>query len=246
MRKSKRLPLLIGIVWVVCILIFFVLKKEKPIHNEATAMLSYTIALEKVDFRLFWKNDTGKIFKSIQNLKNYVEAQNKQLVFAMNAGMFKADNTPQGLYIQEGKEIYPMDKDSARGNFYLKPNGVFYTTTDNHAFICKTEDFVANAHTRFATQSGPMLLIGGKIHPAFTQGSTNVNIRNGVGILPNGQIVFAMSQKEINLYDFALYFQQLDCKNALYLDGFVSRTYLPSKNWEQLDGNFGVMIGVLR
>lgn len=246
MRKRKRIPLLIGIVLAVCVLIFFTLKKEKAILSEATAMLSYTIALEKVDFRLFWKNDSGEIFKSIQNLKNYVETQNKQLVFAMNAGMFKADNTPQGLFIQEGKEIHPLDRDSARGNFYMKPNGVFYTTNDNQAFICKTEDFKANPQIRFATQSGPMLLIEGKIHPAFRQGSTNANIRNGVGILPNQQLVFAMSQKEINLYDFALYFQQLGCQNALYLDGFVSRTYLPSKNWEQLDGNFGVIMGILR
>ena len=74
--------------------------------------------------------------------------------------------------------------------------------------------------------------------------STNLNIRNGVGILPNNQIVFAISKKEINFYDFAEYFKNLGCKNALYLDGFVSRTYLPEKNWEQIDGNFGAIIGV--
>jgi uncharacterized protein YigE (DUF2233 family) len=77
------------------------------------------------------------------------------------------------------------------------------------------------------------------------KGSTNLNIRNGVGILPNNNIVFAMSKKEINFYDFAAYFQKLGCKNALYLDGFVSRTYLPEKHWLQEDGNFGVMIGVI-
>jgi uncharacterized protein YigE (DUF2233 family) len=89
-----------------------------------------------------------------------------------------------------------------------------------------------------------MLVIDGKIHPEFKEGSKNVNIRNGVGILPDNRIVFAMSKSEINFYDFANYFKSLGCKNALYLDGFVSRTYLPEQNWTQTDGNFGVIIGV--
>ncbi|WP_264554492.1 phosphodiester glycosidase family protein [Flavobacterium sp. N1861] len=53
-----------------------------------------------------------------------------------------------------------------------------------------------------------------------------------------------MSKKEINFYDFATYFKKLGCKNALYLDGFVSRTYYPEEKWIQTDGNFGVLIGI--
>ena len=89
-----------------------------------------------------------------------------------------------------------------------------------------------------------MLVIDGQIHATFKQGSTNLNTRNGVGILPNKKVIFAMSKKEMSLYDFADYFKKLGCNNALYLDGFVSRTYLPEKNWVQNDGNFGVIVGV--
>jgi uncharacterized protein YigE (DUF2233 family) len=91
-----------------------------------------------------------------------------------------------------------------------------------------------------------MLLIDGEIHPAFKKGSKNLNIRNGVGILPDNKVVFAMSKEEVNFYDFAEFFKSKGCKNALYLDGFVSRTYLPEEDWEQLDGNFGVIIGVAK
>ena len=97
---------------------------------------------------------------------------------------------------------------------------------------------------KWATQSGPMLVIDGAIHSAFKKGSINVNIRNGVGILPDNKIVFAISKEEINFYDFAEYFKNLGCKNALYLDGFVSRMYLPEKNLSATDGAFGVIIGV--
>ena len=87
-----------------------------------------------------------------------------------------------------------------------------------------------------------MLLIDGHIHPKLTKGSSNLHIRNGVGVLPDGKLIFAMSKEKINFYDFATFFKNNGCQNALYLDGFVSRTYLPSKNWEQMDGNFGVII----
>jgi uncharacterized protein YigE (DUF2233 family) len=162
----------------------------------------------------------------------------------MNAGMYKSDNTPQGLFIEEYRQIVPLDTSSGSGNFYLKPNGVFYTTKDKKAFIHTTENFRISNDIQFATQSGPMLLTNGKIHPSFKEGSKNRNIRNGVGILPSGKVIFAMSEEKVNLYDFAKYFMDLGCVDALYLDGLVSRTYLPERQWVQTDGNFGAIIAV--
>jgi len=193
---------------------------------------------------MYWKNDKGEKLKSIQNLKTYVESKNLRLLFAMNGGMFNKDFSPQGLFIQNKKTLVFLDTADGSGNFYLKPNGVFYITADNIPFVCKTSDFTDNGKIKYATQSGPMLVINGQIHSSFRAGSTNLNIRNGVGILPDNRVVFAMSKTEINFYDFAKYFQSLGCQNALYLDGFVSRTYLPEKKWIQTDGNFGVLIGV--
>jgi len=43
-----------------------------------------------------------------------------------------------------------------------------------------------------------MLVIDGKTHPAFKQGSANLFVRNGVGILPGNKVVFAMSKQPIN------------------------------------------------
>ena len=127
----------------------------------------------------------------------------------------------------------------------MQPNGIFYITEDKKGVVCKSTDF-ENKNIQYATQSGPMLVIDGKLHPKFNEGSKNLNIRNGVGILPNGNVLFAMSKKKINYYDFAQYFKKLGCKNALYLDGFVSRTYLPSKGYKTNGGKFGVIIGVVK
>lgn len=209
-------------------------------------ILAYEVDLKKQALHLFWKDNNDKPLRSIQNLKNFVESKQQTLLFAMNAGMYKSDFTPQGLYIENNKTLANIDTGSGDGNFYLKPNGVFYITNKKLAIVCKTNDFLAKKDIKYATQSGPILLENGIINPAFKEGSVNINIRNGVGILPNNHVLFAMSKKEINFYDFAKFFQIKGCKNALYLDGFVSRTYLPEKDWKQTDGNFGVMIGLVK
>lgn len=210
-----------------------------------TEILSYRVDLQQQNVQLYWKDDNGKIIGNFKNLQSYLRKSDRELVFAMNAGMYRKDQSPQGLFIQHRKTLAPLDTGDGGGNFYLKPNGVFYWSGKNAAVV-KTEDFPMKNNIDFATQSGPMLLIDGEIHPAFQPGSKNLNIRNGVGILPDGKVVFAMSASEINFYDFAKYFKDLGCKNALYLDGFVSRMYWAEKNWKQTDGNFGVMIGVTK
>lgn len=90
-----------------------------------------------------------------------------------------------------------------------------------------------------------MLLIDGEIHPKFNEGSKNVNVRNGVGVLEDGSVIFAISKEQINLFDFATFFKNKGCKNALYLDDFVSQAYVPSKGYIQKGGAFGVIIGEL-
>jgi len=233
---KKQILLLVSIV----ALIFLPLIAFSQDHDNR--FVSYTTDAAEIVF--YWKDDNGQPLRSIQNLKSRIEGNNRQLLFAMNAGMYTPDNAPLGLYIENRKMYKRLNTASGSGNFHMTPNGVFYITKKNKAFICTTPDFSDPAHVKFATQSGPMLLIDGEIHPAFKQGSVNLNIRNGVGILPDNRVVFVISKQEINFYDFAAYFKGLNCKNALYLDGFVSRAYIPDSNWEQLDGNFGAIIGV--
>jgi uncharacterized protein YigE (DUF2233 family) len=218
---------------------YFLFKQKENVN-----FISYTVDLQKKDLKLYYKDDKGVNFKSLGALKTWLQRNNKTLHFAMNGGMYKQDNSPQGLFIENGLQINPLDTSNGNGNFYLKPNGFFYITKNRKAGITQTDKVVGLDTLLYATQSGPMLIIDGNIHAAFKEGSPNVNIRNGVGILPDNTIIFVLSKNEINFYDFANYFKKLGCKNALYLDGLVSRAYLPSEDWRQLDGNFGVIIGV--
>lgn len=157
--------------------------------------------------------------------------------------MFNKSHSPQGLYIEKGETVSPIDrKKEGYGNFYLQPNGVFYLSKAKKAFVTTAQQFVSSNGIEFATQSGPMLVIDGKIHSAFNKNSNNLHIRNGVCVLPNGHLLFALSSKKVNLYEFASFFKERGCKNALYLDGFVSKAYLPFKGMTQMDGDFTVII----
>lgn len=216
--------------------------KEK-IQDENRFVI-YQVNPKKQNLKFYWKNYKNEILKSIDHLKKQVESQNEKLVFAMNGGMFEPDQSPKGLYIEDFKILKSIDTLQGSGNFYLQPNGVFYVNQNNQPGISETKKYIQNTGIKYATQSGPMLLMDGKINTIFQKDSKNLNIRNGVGILENGEIIFAMSKKEVNFYSLAELFKEMGCKNALYLDGYVSRAYLPEKNWIQKDGNFGVIIGV--
>ncbi len=229
----------------------------KPINtNMAGSMqqfsntFDYYIAdLSSSKLEFYWKDEKGKIYSSLDKLRTGLRANQKMLVFATNGGMYTSTQHPQGLYIEDGQLITPLDTvKNAYGNFYMQPNGVFLIDDLGQAHVMTTQAFKAyTGKSKQATQSGPMLVIDGKLHPRFNKGSPNKYIRSGVGVMPDNKIVFIISRKPVNFYDFAVLFRdEFKCNNALYLDGAISRMYLPEIGRKQLGGSFGVMIGVVR
>lgn len=236
MRRFSKIGLLF---W----LISGVLSCNQPQEKFAT----FTVNPNEVNIEFFWKEENGEIFRSIGKLKENLEKKGKEIRFAMNGGMYQEHNQPLGLFIQNRKMITPLNtKENLSGNFYLQPKGVFYLTTDKKGFLKTTQNFKDEGNIEFATQSGPMLVIDGRINSTFKADSINLNIRNGVCLLEENQVVFSISRSEVNFYEFAKHFKDLGCQNALYLDGFVSRMYLPEQNIRQLDGDFGVIIGITK
>jgi len=208
-------------------------------------IISYSVPAKNITF--YHKDTHGVAYKNFQNLKMALQKENKELIFAMNGGMYLHDLSPQGLYIEKGKVITKVNQTlKAYGNFYMQPNGIFYITKDAKAYVKTTKDFACSKDIAFATQSGPMLLINGNYHPKFMPHSKNLHIRNGVGVLPNGDLLFAISKERINFYDFASFFKDQGCRDALYLDGFVSRIYLPKENIMQYDSIYGIIIAEVR
>ena len=215
-----------------------------PRPRSAPQVVSYRVDTRRSTLRLYYRDAHGRRYSSLGGLRAGLAARGQCLDFAMNGGMFAPGYAPQGLFIEAEKTRTALDTAAGAGNFYLKPNGVFYLNTDRSAHIVPTATFRPDGRVAYATQSGPMLLVDGHIHPAFRPGSANVQVRNGVGVLPDGRVLLAMSKGKVSFYDFADYFRRAGCRQALYLDGFVSRTYAPAAGWNQLDGDFGVIIGI--
>ncbi|MBL7983468.1 MAG: phosphodiester glycosidase family protein [Flavobacteriales bacterium] len=194
---------------------------------------------------MHWADDSGKALGNIGRLKAIVEAKGRHLRFAMNGGMYMEDLRPLGLYMENGRTVRKLiTATKGFGNFYMQPNGVF-SAADGMAAIFPTAKAGTLEAKGYATQSGPMLVVDGAINAAFKQGSANVHIRNGVGLLPDGQVLFAISKEPVNFYDFARFFQQAGCGNALFLDGGISRAYMPDQGLVQLDGRLGPLIAVV-
>ncbi|RYD22429.1 MAG: hypothetical protein EOP88_08105 [Verrucomicrobiaceae bacterium] len=174
--------------------------------------------------QVVWKDEAGQPYRSFDRVQAVFAKQGKTVSFIMNAGIFEPGGIPSGLHIQEGKQARPVNLADAPGNFFLKPNGV--CTLSDKPFIGTPEAWKkqSTGKERWGIQSGPLLLINGKRHPAFREGSDSKLIRNGVGIDNKGQLVFAITDKGelVNLWDFAGLFLQLGCQNALFLDGDIS------------------------
>ena len=197
---------------------------------------------------LFLTDDSGEPFKRFEALEAWLGHRGKTLRFAMNAGMYHADFSPVGLLVIDGKERAPLNLREGSGNFFLKPNGVFLLA-GGAARVVESGAYPALAQAqaiRLATQSGPLLLQHGAIHPAFNPASTSKLIRNGVGVA-NGKALFVISEVPVNFYEFALYFRDvLHCQDALYLDGVVSTLHVPGLKRPGIRTELGPLIGVLR
>ena len=164
----------------------------------------------------------------MERLKTILEKGGHTVDMVMNAGIYTNAPAPEGLHVEGGKELVPLNTNDGAGNFYLKPNGVFFIDEDDRARVVSTDDYQKlKAVPRLATQSGPLLLKGGKIHPKFNKASTNKLIRNGVGVDIVGRICFASvtrtNDNVTSFFDFAEFFRSLGCEEALYLDGTISQ-----------------------
>lgn len=223
------LSLLLLITLASCASLTQAIKNEACALDPAQPFDVVRVDLEQHDLRLFWKQPDGMPFLTIDRVQAFVAAQGDSLVAATNAGIYEPGYIPTGLYIEDGVEMTPLNLDDGRGNFFLKPNGVFFVA-DTGAHIVEASQFPAVTEpVRLATQSGPLLVADGVIHPAFTPGSENCRVRSGVGVTDDGIVYLVLSSGGVSFHDFATFFRDtLGAPNALYLDGGISDLYAPT------------------
>lgn len=201
----------------------------------------------RFDIRLFLRDAKGGLYGSFAALADDLAGKGETLAFAMNAGMYAPDFTPVGLYVEAGAARHAANVASGEGNFHMKPNGVFWVDGER-AGVTETARFLkSRAHPAYATQSGPMLLIGGRVNPHIHESGTSEKFRNGVCVTQGRVAHFAISNQPVTLYQFAVLFRdRLKCADALFLDGgSASAIYAPAIDRHDRLHPMGPLVGVV-
>lgn len=216
------------------------------VERNGTVFQTFTASPSQIE--LFWLDAAGKPFRQFSALQAALEKQSRSIRFMMNAGIFEEGGIPAGLVVIGGKCLRPLNTADGKGNFFLKPNGVFYVES-GAARILSTPEYAAQKPSpRVATQSGPLLLEKERIHPAFRPASLHRLHRNGVGVKRDGSVLFAITQfgqpRFPNLYEFADFFRSQGCADALFLDGDLSQMLVGPKTTIPSGNHFGAIFAV--
>lgn len=207
-----------------------------PAHALSTSSatyrgVTYTVATVRPGsdaLRLSWRGLDGQPYGTVAALKAALSAQGRTLLFATNSGIYSPGLKPLGLHVQRGETLVGLNRARSGGNFALLPNGVFWVK-GSRAGVSESRAYEKlGLSPDYASQSGPLLVQGGQLHPSFNEGSVSLKLRSGVGVCAGGTVKFAISGGGVNFYDFARFFRDvLGCPDALYLDGSISTFYTP-------------------
>jgi uncharacterized protein YigE (DUF2233 family) len=206
------------------------------------------VDLNKDHLELFWRDDAGRPYRQFSALREALQVKGKTLEFAVNAGMYKPDLSPVGLFVVGSQELVPLNRHVGSGNFSQQPNGVFLVEGSS-ARVIATDDYdKERPKPSLATQSGPMLVHEGEITTSavMNPNSTWRKIRNGVCAPSPDAVVFVLSESPVTFYEFAGFFRDaLHCREALYLDGTISSLYAPKLNRDDHGSDMGPILGVV-
>ena len=200
----------------------------------------YTVATVepgKDRLELHWLNPTtGQPYRTFSQVTARLKKQGQTVLFATNSGIYAPGPEPLGLHVEKGETLVKVNNARSGGNFALLPNGIFWVK-GNRAGVTETQEYKRNdPRPDYATQSGPLLVQNGKLHPEFNKSGTSFKVRSGVGVCKDGKVKFAISAGPVNFYTFAVFFRDtLGCPDALYLDGSISAYATPDRNTQFMD-----------
>jgi uncharacterized protein YigE (DUF2233 family) len=210
------------------------------VERVASRGMLYTVAtvdLKRDTLRLHWENPTtGQPYRTFGQVMARLRKEGQRVLFATNSGIYAPGLKPLGLHVEQGQALVEVNNARSGGNFALLPNGVFWVK-GTQAGVTETQAYGRlKLQPTFATQSGPLLVQGGRLHPAFNKNGTSFKVRSGVGVCWDGRVRFVVSAGPVNFYSFAVFFRDaLDCPDALYLDGSISAYATPDTDTQFAD-----------
>jgi uncharacterized protein YigE (DUF2233 family) len=218
--------------------------ETRDFDGDRFTICTYDPRTDKID--IAWRNAEGARLLGFPGLKAMLGRRAAKVQFAVNAGMFHLGGAPVGLFVSGGVQGKSLNRRPGPGNFHMLPNGVFWVGRDGRAHVDATDAFIQRgAKPVLATQSGPMLVIRGRLHPRIQGDGPSKLIRNGVGETANGGAVFVISETPVSFGKMARLFRDgLSVRDALFLDGSVSSLWEPGRNRMDILAALGPIIWV--
>jgi uncharacterized protein YigE (DUF2233 family) len=200
---------------------------RRPAGNALTdpslTLQSYTVNPQRERIAMYWKNADGEAFGSLRALLADIDRDGR-VQMAMNGGIYAKTTRRWGCISTRACRRLRLTALPAAATFLSVPAGCFICRAK--AKIVSIDKFKPSSTIAYAVQSGPMLIENGTINWRLKPSASSRKLRNGVGITRQGQVIFMLSDRETNFYDFACYAQStLNVRQMLYLDGTISKMY---------------------
>jgi uncharacterized protein YigE (DUF2233 family) len=164
----------------------------------------FRIDLKKNQLDLVMANFLSQQHASVDEFARYSKA-----LLTINGGFFDHNHRPLGLRIGNQQQYSPLKRISWWGVFYIK---------DQKPYLSGLRNYKSNENIDFAVQSGPRLLVHGRI-PTLKPGRAE---RSALGISPDGRVIILVTENApMTTTALAELFRSppLNCKEALNLDG---------------------------
>lgn len=196
---------------------------------------TYTADPSKIAF--YYTDPEGLRYADISILHEH----DPQLRFATEAQMYGDHFSALGLYVENGRVISKLSvcRHKTSDNFG-QSQGIFAITKAGKAKIVPVSQCNVSEY-KYAVEVAPMVVINGKINPKLTK-SKSIDFRAGYGILPDGKVLFVITQDAITFQQFAQMFVDKGCTTAAYIDGGYDNFYWTPTHPSRCC--FGVMVGV--
>lgn len=174
------------------------------LFNPWSHIYAFRIDLKKNQLNSLLASELDREHASVDEFSHFSKA-----LITLNGGFFDRQFHPLGLRISQKKRLNPIKRISWWGIFYIK---------NNKPYLSTHRQFNYQKSIDFALQSGPRLIIKGKI-PSLKPGLAE---RSALGITKDGKVILlATDNAPMTTTTLAKLMKSppLNCIDALNLDG---------------------------
>ena len=136
--------------------------------------------------------------------------QQSDALLAINGGFFDRTYQPLGLRVGQQKQYNPLKGISWWGVFYIK---------NQKPYLSSARQYKSNQRIHFAVQSGPRLIVNGKVTRSLKDGLAE---RSALCVTKSGQVIILVTHSSPMTTTALAELMQappLSCQQALNLDG---------------------------